>query len=390
MAFRIADSVERGWLDASERGRVTGEIWLCGRDEPIRLNLKGFPMKDIAGRMLHFENPNPVWKENIEGLRTEQNGATGDMTASRKALHGDPPYKRETLKWVNALYLEWFSDFNGRVVIEAVDYQVTLHGEPAWILTDEEENRRQEMVVNGMTNFMERLSAAIERQREQNDAEDDGKPMDEFEWEQSMKESDERSDQFGELMEKYRDHPDRDRIVAREMGWDRLEDMLDADARGVYDEARAQMEKMEIPELEPNPETEGEDWIRTEDGEICHPVYHRAFEMSIRLHHDMKDRGFEKDDPIQAMIFSTHMIGAKLAGALNDLAYDRDMDIMAGMIVASLKRALTHFNEAVHRIDAITRERESLRHVLDPYRAELFEVREDMLRLMDKYRAMIR
>ncbi len=390
MAFRIADSVERGWLDASERGRVTGEIWFCGRDEPIRLNLEGFPMKDIAGRMLHFENPNPVWKENIEGLRTEQNGTTGDMTASRKALHGEPPYKRETLKWVNALYLEWFSDFNGRVVIEAVDYKVTLHGEATWTLTDEEENRRQDMVANGMTDFMERLTAAIEQQREQNDKEDDWTPMDEFEWEKSMKASDERSDQFGKLMEKYRDHPDRDRIIAREMGWDHLEDMLDADARGVYDEERAAMEKEAYPELVPNPETEGEDWIRTEDGGICHPVSHRTFEMSIRLDHDMKDRGFEKDDAIQTMIFATHMIGATLAGALNDLAYDRHLDIVAGMIVANLKRALTHFNEAVHRMDAITRDRESLKDVLAPYRTELFEVREDMLRLMDKYRAMIR
>lgn len=395
MAFRIADCVERGWLDASVAGKLTGEIWLQGREEPLRLDLDGYPMGDLAGRMLSFENPTPKSYEHSGGLWTEQKGTAGDITASRKAQHGDPPYERSNLKTVNVLYIEWFSERNGRVVLEAIDYSLSVHGDPLWQLTDEMETERQQMVSGGMTYFMERLEEATETGREAVEEEDDWAPMDEYEWEKTLKESDERTEKYGRLLEKYKDHPDQERIIAREMGWDYLEDLLDADDRGVYDEAKENREE-DFPELTPNPETEGVDWIRTDDGDIRHPLAHRAFEMSICLHHVIRDLGAENnesDDPeaeaLQVLSFAAHMLSAKLAGALNSLGYDRDIAYMAGMIVAQLKRALSHFNEAVHRMDEITRRNGELHDALAPYRGELFAIREEMLRLMERYRKRI-
>src|SRR5258708_588395 len=75
-------------------------------------------------------------------------------------------------------------------------------------------------------------------------------------YEKCMRESDARTDKYMELLEKYEGHPDQERIVAREMGWTWLEEALEADERG----ALPQREPIEIPELVPNPLTEGIDW----------------------------------------------------------------------------------------------------------------------------------
>ncbi|HXM32136.1 MAG TPA: hypothetical protein VN921_00670 [Chthoniobacterales bacterium] len=50
---------------------------------------------------------------------------------------------------------------------------------------------------------------------------------DEFRCGELLRESDARGNKYRDLLEKYLDHPDRDRIIAREMGWTWLEDALD-------------------------------------------------------------------------------------------------------------------------------------------------------------------
>lgn len=48
--------------------------------------------------------------------------------------------------------------------------------------------------------------------------EDEEEPMDEFEWEEWLKKNNEMVDKYSALMDKYMDHPDRDNIIAKEMG----------------------------------------------------------------------------------------------------------------------------------------------------------------------------
>jgi hypothetical protein len=52
-------------------------------------------------------------------------------------------------------------------------------------------------------------------------APDDDLPWNEAQWEEFLKESETRAAKFGELLETLLDHPDRDAIIEREMGWDR-------------------------------------------------------------------------------------------------------------------------------------------------------------------------
>src|SRR5437588_4825640 len=42
---------------------------------------------------------------------------------------------------------------------------------------------------------------------------------DEYEWERFLQQQDRKTEKYMELLEKYLDHPERDQIIAREMGW---------------------------------------------------------------------------------------------------------------------------------------------------------------------------
>ncbi|MEP6956150.1 MAG: hypothetical protein ABI883_04940, partial [Chthoniobacterales bacterium] len=42
---------------------------------------------------------------------------------------------------------------------------------------------------------------------------------DEYEWERFLQQQDHKTEKYMELLEKYLDHPQRDQIIAREMGW---------------------------------------------------------------------------------------------------------------------------------------------------------------------------
>src|SRR4051794_11779959 len=57
------------------------------------------------------------------------------------------------------------------------------------------------------------------------------RPMNEQEGEDFMREGGLRAARYGELLETLIDHPDRDEIVAREMGWDELADAVAEEKR---------------------------------------------------------------------------------------------------------------------------------------------------------------
>src|SRR5439155_22030696 len=102
-------------------------------------------------------------------------------------------------------------------------------------------------------------------------------PLDEFGYEKLMRESDASTDKYIELLKKYEGHPDQEKIVAREMGCTWLEEALEADERG----ALPLREEIEVPEVVPNPLTEGTDWLCDEQGHSQHPLTKRVFESAM-------------------------------------------------------------------------------------------------------------
>lgn len=147
MAWRFDKQIIRGEISNVVRGRVTGRIWLCGVDEPLVLDLAGDCAPDLAGCTLAFENPAPEPFADEHRPFPMQDGQVGDITAAQKGREFDLPMdealelmrkgESPSSHWVNRLYLEWFSNGNGRVVIQTSQYRLTI-SEPMWRLSDEE------------------------------------------------------------------------------------------------------------------------------------------------------------------------------------------------------------------------------------------------------------
>lgn len=169
MAWRIDEQVDHGELDNRARGQVTGRIWLVGRDAPVELDLVGNCWRDLAGLQLIFANREPK-PGPIERIASRQKGVVGDITASRKVKVPDIPIEQigayEAAKkpwpwhWGNALHLEWFSQTNGRVIIETAAFDLRIVGDATWAMSAEEENQQRRANGEALTGFMNRLAGA--------------------------------------------------------------------------------------------------------------------------------------------------------------------------------------------------------------------------------------
>ena len=398
MAFRIHDSVVRGEIDNRVKGIVCGRIWVEGSAEPVTLELKGNAWPDLAGCLLTFTNPQRRSPHpHLDSLNPIQRGTIGDLTASRKVRVFDVPLE-EALKMIrrkakppehmaNSLYLEWFSEANGRVVIESADYELTISA-PEWRMTPEEDAERATQAAAGMDDFMEKLTGAVEQQQRGQKHPDE--EWNEHDYEKFLKECDARTDKYIELLDKYGDSDEAEARIAKEMDWP------DEDTTG----EEAEQERMSVEEInaiceaaanepppEPDPHREGIDWIRTEGGDLCHPLQHRCFESAIKFWRQADELGLDKsaDKDLDQFIFEFQSTSAKLAGALNGIARGQCFTDPA-FTIARLKRALDHLHKSQAGLEAVAPKKLLPATTVAEARKEMFELREGILRLMDELR----
>ena len=174
MAWRPTEAVLEGELDNTTPGWTIGWIRLRGRAEPLRLKLAGNCHPDLAGwkfRIVRTE-PEPEIEEPIDftGIMTDQAGNIGDVTADQLLHHCECSAdefvrlcragKRPDTVLRKALYLEWFGNFNGRVVIQSTRLAVERLGERAFELTDDECTEQAHRNQEEMTYFMHRICDA--------------------------------------------------------------------------------------------------------------------------------------------------------------------------------------------------------------------------------------
>lgn len=407
MAWRLHEHVLRGRIDNRGRGCVTGEIWLAGIDQPLVLELKGDCAPDVAGCELSFENPNPI-PMSTRPPAPQQRGPVGDITAARKVRVFDVPIEEALAMcrrgetppehMANSLYLEWFSELSGRVVIESSDYHLQI-SEPSWRYTPEEIAERERSIAQEQTSF----AIAVSQEGETRE-------WDEVRYEQFLRESDARTERYGRLLEKYKNHPDSERIIAREMGWTWLEEALDWQEQQTEqrqqqekekknedlqaetpaedeDEFEEEFEDHELPP--PDPMREGIDWVRDDRGHISHPIQKRAHDALHALLEELKTAGHfpeEQDEQLGDFVSGYMTLGAKLAGALDGIARGDDFS-EAAMVIAWLKRVLEILNKTVAAADAVSEKRFLPAQRFSYYRNELFAIREEILELMTQLRS---
>lgn len=185
MAWRFDKMVIRGEIDNTVRGSVTGTLWLLGCEQPMTLDLVGDAWPDLAGCKLTFENPSPIPQSQYdEGLSMIQTGSVGDITASQKLkkllvpeevwMKALEEKRFHEVPWVlsNSLYLEWFSDRNGRVVIQTTDYVLNV-SERHWEPDADEHAAQQALNEESMRSFMEAAAGALENEEQMGEADED-------------------------------------------------------------------------------------------------------------------------------------------------------------------------------------------------------------------------
>ena len=405
MAWRIQDSVVRGEIDNRQKNVVRGRIWLDGFAEPVVIELTGNACADLAGCLLRFTNPQPTVPMRKDAVFAPvQRGRIGDLTASRKVRVYDVSVQqaKEMLDrgekpsehMANCLYLEWFSEANGRVVIESADFAIESSA-PEWRLSPQDEEQRQAETSAAWEGFLGKLDQALARhQRDDADPDDD---LDEHDYERLLKESDARTDKYMELLDKYGDSDEAHEKIAEEMGWARelTEEEAEEDQRRIAEMNEACEAALNEPPPEPDPLREGIDWIRTDDGEIEHPLQHRCHEAAMKVWKECDKLGLTKsdDDDLQGFLFEFHMIAAKLAGALGSIA-ERCAEPEPSFTVACLKRALDHLHKTQAGLEAVASKKLSTEggaprlpeSLVAETRRELLEIREGILRLMQTLR----
>ncbi len=164
------------------------------------------------------------------------------------------------------------------------------------------------------------------------------------------------------MLRKYKDHPDSERIIAREMGWTRLEEALDQQEQQKEHEQQ-QENKTENPEdnsgeFEEDIEDYGlppPDPMRDERGSISYPINKRANDALHLLLDELKAAEHfpeEKDDQLADFVSGFMTVSAKLAGALGGIARGDDL-FEPGMVIAWLKRILEILNQTIAAAEAI-------------------------------------
>ena len=401
MAWRIEEAVAHGEIDNTVEGHTTGRIWLAGRDEPLILSLNGDCWRDLAGTRLQFENPSPKTTPDAEALDMDQAGIIGDMTASRKNKvptvseeefhelyqnHEDIPHE-----WRNTLYLEWFSEINGRVVIETAAYQLTISPHE-WKMDEDEEDAQKLANLNSMRDFMAQV---IRRRNPEGPEPDLSNELDEFAWEERLKESDRLTDAYQEVLEKYMEDVDSEQKEAFVMGWDGLLDALaerdeagDLDEMDFLNEGSARIEDgfvhfdegdpdaHEFDDDEDDDDAFGDDDEEEED----HPLQAKAQELAMRAM-DVIERDAGPGTPSYLLITNLLQVSGKLAGVLYGRASGYQPE--TGFVLAVLKRCLNWLNEAVGACQQLTElepdpdQKAALEHI----RSSMFEIRDSIVEM---------
>lgn len=381
MAWRLDAEIEHGFIDNTVEGTTTGKIWLAGRDEPLILSLNGDCWRDLAGTLLEFENPKPKASENGLSINTDQTGIVGDMTASRKCrvpTISEEEFaeyyinKREIpFVWKNTLYLEWFSEFNGRVVIEATDFELQI-SEHVWEMDEDYEEAQKLANMNSMRDFMAQM-LPVNHSPDAPDADDEPTGLDESEWEQHFKESDLYLDAFNEVTEKYKDDPNATCKEAFVMSWDKaLEEMANSDEDVEF----------EFGDIDEDFEDPPAGWRNQFASDFSDEVLERAAllrDYAIEhFNYDLEPTELPCDQLPERLRLTETYLRSYLGP---DSYYTREKEVT--YISAVLKRCLGWLNEAMGYCNQMIEDPRFAKqaHALELIRTETFGVRDGVLEI---------
>jgi hypothetical protein len=197
---------------------------------------------------------------------------------------------------------------------------------------------------------------------------------DEYDWERFLQEQDQKTEKYMQLLENCLDDPQRDEIIAREMGWTRL---LEAKDWG------AEVDALLGEDVEEDNDFDSNEAVRADETFEEHGLYQAALALTIWI-----DQLFDQEPLLQnepaAIKLATHsaLASAKLAAALSGDDADE-----IGMTIAYLKRALKAITISMDGAAQLLSGKLITAAQHSVLQQRLFQVRDGIITLMGEYRA---
>lgn len=224
----------------------------------------------------------------------------------------------------------------------------------------------------------------------------DERPWTEEQWEKFMKESDARAARFGELLETLIDHPDRDVVVAREMGWNDFADALEEHKR---QEAEGDEDKGGDKEASAGELPAGvADWDEEDDPVEAIPAYALATDVGEEVREALEPwmKGppapanagraeVERDERLGEAFIGIHIAAAKLAGG-HGMGYEDE--VLCGHIV-NCRRALAGAEQSEEALKALADDGTLPREVVDRLVPRVREVEDAIKARIAELRARV-
>lgn len=124
MAWRPTRYLQEGELDNTILGKVTGWMRFAGIKEKVTFDLEGNFHRDIRGAKIRFKGDDSEDDLDavgyMQGFARHQTGRAGDITAGLAPQDYGVQYP----------YIEWYSEQNGRVVLELESDQIEIISTP--------------------------------------------------------------------------------------------------------------------------------------------------------------------------------------------------------------------------------------------------------------------
>ncbi|MDP6357823.1 MAG: hypothetical protein QF473_22095 [Planctomycetota bacterium] len=215
--------------------------------------------------------------------------------------------------------------------------------------------------------------------------EDEELPWNEEQWEDFMKRSDARSARFGELFETLIDHPDRDEIIDKEMGWDQRPDDWDEEeeAEHIAEMNRICEEALDDPDIARQ--------MEESDRQLeAMPAYNKGMEYALKVHRKLKHLFEAEDDgePCEDLIglmSGSHIVSAKIAGG-HGMGYTDDA--LCGNIV-NCRRGLKGAEQALQCLEDLRQDKVISQEVYADLKADGEEVRQLVIDHVEELRKKV-
>jgi hypothetical protein len=196
---------------------------------------------------------------------------------------------------------------------------------------------------------------------------------DEYDWERFLQQQDSKTERYMELFEKYIDDPNRDQIIAQEMGWTHLVDQPAECIDGAEFD----------PEFEADFENAEDEDADDQDVFESHPLYQSAFSLTVWIDQLFEEMPSVASSPVGVKLAShVAVASAKLAAALSD----RDTEEI-GMTIAYLKRALRAISTAVEAANQMSHDGSLKSRQFLELNERIFHVRDSIIVMMGDLRA---